>query len=65
MIMDSESCVSAVLSKMIEKVSLKVVLHPHSYEVSWIGFTTLDVKQTLSSLTFIKIRYSVVDTSKR
>jgi len=40
-----ESCVNAVLSHMIEKVGLTTESHPHSYKVSWINSTTLDVKQ--------------------
>ena len=42
--MDSESYINAV-SKVIEKVGLENVPHPHSYKVSWINFTTLEVKQ--------------------
>jgi len=42
---DSESCVNAVSSKMIEKIGLNVVPHPHPYKVSWINSTALDVKQ--------------------
>jgi len=44
-VVDSENCVNAVLSKMFEKVGLKVVPHPYPYKVSWINSTTLDVKQ--------------------
>ena len=43
-IMDSENCINAVLSKVIEKVGLKVVPHLHPYKKSWINSTILDVK---------------------
>ena len=44
-IVDNESCVNVVSSKMIEKVGLEVVPHPHPYKVSWINSTALNVKQ--------------------
>jgi len=44
-IVDSESCVNTVSSKMIEKLGLKVVPHSHPYKVSWINSTILNVKQ--------------------
>ena len=43
--MDSESCFNAILFKVIKKFELQAVSHPHSYKVSWINSTTLDVKQ--------------------
>ena len=45
MIVDNESYINAVLSKVIEKVRLKVEYHPSPYKVSWINSTALDVKQ--------------------
>ena len=44
-IVDSGSCINAVSSKVLEKVGLKAVPHPHPYNVSWIDTTTLEVKQ--------------------
>jgi len=42
---DSETCVNAVSSNIIEKIGLKVEPHPHPYKVSWINSMTQDVKQ--------------------
>jgi len=44
MIMDSESCINAVSSKVIKEVRVKVVPHPHICKVSWINSTALDMK---------------------
>ena len=45
MIVDSGSSINAISFKVTERLGLKVVLHPHSYKVSWINLTTLEVKQ--------------------
>jgi len=52
---DSESCINAVSSKMIEKVGWNVEPHPHPYKVSWINSTALDVKQRC----FVPIEFGV------
>ena len=44
-IVDSENSINAISSKLIERLGLKVVPHPHPYKVSWINSTTLEVKQ--------------------
>lgn len=44
-IVDSGSCINAVSSKVIGKVGLTAIPHPHPYNVSCIDTTTLEVTQ--------------------
>jgi len=44
-IMDNESYINAISSKSLKYFGLEVVPHPHQFKVSWIDFTTLEVKQ--------------------
>ena len=44
-IVDNESCINAVSSKLTEKVGLEDAPHLHPYKVSWINSTILEVKQ--------------------
>jgi len=44
-IYDSGSYVNALASGMVTKFELKTVPHPQSYKVSWVNFTSIDVKE--------------------
>jgi len=64
-IVDNESSINVVSSKVIERFGLKAILHSHPYKVSWINSTTLEVKQrclVLVDFNFYKdkISYDVV-----
>ena len=43
-IIDSGSCVNAVVSGMVIKLGLKSVPHPQPYKVSWVNSASIDVK---------------------
>ena len=43
-IVDSGYCINAISSTVITKFELKVVPHPHSYRVTWINSSALEVK---------------------
>ena len=44
-IYDGGSYVNALASGMVTKFELKTVPHPQSYKVSWVNFTSIDVKE--------------------
>jgi len=44
-IVDSETCISAISFKSLENLGLEVVPHSHPFKVSWIDSTILEVKQ--------------------
>ena len=44
-IVDNESSINAVSTKVIERCGLKTIPHPHLYKVSWINSTTPKIKQ--------------------
>ena len=44
-IVDGGSCINAVSFTVIENFSLKAIPHPHSYRVTWINSSALEVKQ--------------------
>ena len=41
-IVDSESCINALSSKVTERLELKAAPDPHPYKVSWNNSTTLE-----------------------
>jgi len=44
MIVDNESCINAILSRLCENLGLEIIPQPHQFNVSWID-STLEVKQ--------------------
>ena len=51
-IIDSGSCVNAVASGMVTKLGLKNIPYSQSYKVSWVNFTSIDVKNMSCSVQF-------------
>ena len=44
-IVDNESCINAISSRLCENFRLEIIPHLHSFKVSWIDSTAIEVKQ--------------------
>jgi len=43
-IVDSESCINVISSRLCENLGLEIIPHLHPFKVSWIDSTALEVK---------------------
>jgi len=44
-VVDSDSCINAVASKLITTLGMRPVKHPNPYKVAWIDATSIDVQE--------------------